>query len=56
MLLSKTEQQRDFEYLFKTIQSLIKTIYDSEYEPTQLLADAAESMTNGNCFLLNLVK
>ena len=47
LLLTKTEQDRDFKFLFGTLKRLINQIYEDDYEPTKQLADAADSMANG---------
>ena len=47
LLLTKTEQERDFAYFFKTVKSMIQAVYDYDYEPNRLLADAADAITNG---------
>jgi hypothetical protein len=47
VMVTKTEQQTDLEFLFETLKNSIREIYNEEYEPEFLLADAAHACTNG---------
>lgn len=47
ILITKTETEDDFEFMFRSIKDLVKAIYRVEYKPTILLADAAPAITNG---------
>lgn len=47
VMVTKTEQKSDLEFLFDTLRNSIYEIYNEDYEPEFLLADAAHACTNG---------
>lgn len=55
MLITKNETEDDFTFIFKTVRNLSFQLFQYDYTPTELIADAAEAITNGfeNVFELN---
>ncbi|CAF1133814.1 unnamed protein product [Brachionus calyciflorus] len=55
MLITKNETENDFTFMFKTVRDLSLQLYQWQYSPTVLIADAAQAITNGfkNVFELN---
>ena len=47
IMISKTETQEDFAFMFKSIKQLVQAIFNIEYKPTILLADCADEITSG---------
>lgn len=47
LTICKTEQQDDYGFTCVTIKNLIREIFNVEYSPSTLVADAAPSITNG---------
>ena len=47
IMMTSTEQERDFTGLFKSLKSLLHEINKIEYEPTALIADPSEAIPNG---------
>jgi hypothetical protein len=45
-MVTKHEKEEDFKYFFQAIKSLHKTHFNTEYEPTGLVADNAEAISN----------
>ena len=51
-MVTKNEEASDYACMFSNIKRLSEQILNKTYEPTILLADCAEAITNGN-YLLN---
>jgi hypothetical protein len=41
------EKEEAFKFIFQSIKECVKEIYDFDYQPTILVADASEAITNG---------
>ena len=44
--VTKTENAKDFAFLFKSLNDGLKTHFDFDYKPDTLLADSAAAKTN----------
>ena len=47
MSICKNETADDFEFIFGSLKKVLKRLFDYEYKPNALQADAAEAITNG---------
>ena len=56
LLLSKSETNEDFEFMFRCIKDLAFQIYNYDFDPVVLLADDAMSITNGFKMYLLILK
>jgi hypothetical protein len=45
-MVTRHEKEEDFKYFFQSIKNLHKTLFNTEYEPTGLVADNAEAISN----------
>ena len=46
-MVTKYEREEDFKFFFESIKSLHNSLYGTEYEPTALVADNADAISNG---------
>jgi hypothetical protein len=56
LLITKSELTDDFAFMFDRIKSLSKELFDLDFNPTILVADCAESITNGFKKVFKLTK
>lgn len=53
-----SEQQKDFEFIFKSLKQGVENTFDTEFDPKYLISDAAKAIHNaaievfGNCILI----
>ena len=47
VMLTKNEDKEDYAFMFQSVKDLSEKIFEYDYEPTILLADAAAAITNG---------
>ena len=47
ILITKTEDHDDYQYMFQRLKDVSQTIGAVDFNPTVLLADAASAITNG---------
>ena len=43
VMISKNEDNHDFEFMFDQLKKLLKAVHNFDYKPTVLIADAAEA-------------
>ena len=55
IMVTKHENEEDYEYLFSTLKNLVFTIHKVEFNPTILLADCSGAITNGFSKVFNLI-
>jgi len=46
-MVTKHENEEDYEYMFNALKRIVKEIHQIDFEPTILLADTAGAITNG---------
>ncbi|CAF0885572.1 unnamed protein product [Brachionus calyciflorus] len=46
-----TNQKEDFEFAFSSVKKTVKSLFNFDYRPTALIADAAHAITNGLSWL-----
>ena len=47
VMVTKHENEEDYEYMFNALKRIVKEIHQIDFEPTILLADTAGAITNG---------
>ena len=45
--ICSNETEEDFAFAFNSIKNDVKSIFNFDYKPNTLMADAAEAITNG---------
>ena len=46
-MISKREKSKDYAFLFESIKNIVWDLFEVDYRPTTLIADAAGAITRG---------